>query len=49
LDGFVCLTGTGGTLDGVTRYLKGVSNGKSFIKSGRKLIDRTGSSITEGI
>ncbi|CAH7681746.1 tryptophan synthase beta subunit-like PLP-dependent enzyme [Phakopsora pachyrhizi] len=63
LDGFVCLTGTGGTLDGVTRYLKGVSNGKvrcfladppgsvlySFIKSGRKLIDRTGSSITEEI
>ncbi|CAH7676611.1 tryptophan synthase beta subunit-like PLP-dependent enzyme [Phakopsora pachyrhizi] len=63
LDGFVCLTGTGGTLDGVTRYLKGVSNGKvrcfladppgsvlySFIKSGRKLIDRTGSSITKEI
>ncbi|CAH7682311.1 tryptophan synthase beta subunit-like PLP-dependent enzyme, partial [Phakopsora pachyrhizi] len=61
LDGFVCLTGTGGTLDSVTRYLKGVSNGKvrcfladpprsvlySFIKSGRKLIDRTGSSITK--
>ncbi|CAH7675568.1 tryptophan synthase beta subunit-like PLP-dependent enzyme [Phakopsora pachyrhizi] len=63
LNGFVCLTGTGGTLDGVTRYLKGVSDGKvrcflgdplgsvlySFIKSGRKLIDRTGSSITEEI
>ncbi|CAH7669423.1 tryptophan synthase beta subunit-like PLP-dependent enzyme [Phakopsora pachyrhizi] len=63
LNGFVCLTGTGGTLDGVTRYLKGVSNGKvrcfladppgsvlySFIKSGRKLIDRTGSSITKEI
>ncbi|CAH7685796.1 tryptophan synthase beta subunit-like PLP-dependent enzyme [Phakopsora pachyrhizi] len=63
LDGFVCSTGTGGTLDGVTRYLKGVSNGKvrcfladplgsvlySFIKSGRKLIDRTGSSITKEI
>ncbi|CAH7668479.1 tryptophan synthase beta subunit-like PLP-dependent enzyme [Phakopsora pachyrhizi] len=61
LNGFVCLTGTGGTLDGVTRYLKGVSDGKvrcfladppgsvlySFIKSGRKLIDRTGSSITK--
>ncbi|CAH7685452.1 tryptophan synthase beta subunit-like PLP-dependent enzyme [Phakopsora pachyrhizi] len=63
LNGFVCLTGTGGTLDGVTRYLKGVSNGKvrcfladppgsviySFIKSGRKLIDKTGSSITKEI
>ncbi|CAH7674150.1 tryptophan synthase beta subunit-like PLP-dependent enzyme [Phakopsora pachyrhizi] len=63
LDGFVCLTGTGGTLDGFTRYLKGVSDGKvrcfladplgsvlySFIKSERKLIDRTGSSITEEI
>ncbi|CAH7687739.1 cysteine synthase [Phakopsora pachyrhizi] len=63
LNGFVCLTGTVGTLDGVTRYLKGVSNGKvrcfladppgsvlySFIKSGRKLIDRTGSSITKEI
>ncbi|CAH7689904.1 tryptophan synthase beta subunit-like PLP-dependent enzyme [Phakopsora pachyrhizi] len=63
LDGFVCLTGTGGTLDGVTRYLKGVSDGKvrcyladpqrsvlySFIKSGRKLIDRTGSSIPKEI
>ncbi|CAH7675998.1 tryptophan synthase beta subunit-like PLP-dependent enzyme, partial [Phakopsora pachyrhizi] len=63
LDGFVCSTGTGGTLAGVTRYLKGVSDGKvrcfladppgsvlySFIKSGGKLIDRTGSSITEGI
>ncbi|CAH7686026.1 tryptophan synthase beta subunit-like PLP-dependent enzyme [Phakopsora pachyrhizi] len=62
-NGFVCLTGTGGTLDGVTCYLKGVSNGKvkcflaeppgsvlySFIKSGRKLIDRTGSSITKEI
>ncbi|CAH7667671.1 tryptophan synthase beta subunit-like PLP-dependent enzyme [Phakopsora pachyrhizi] len=63
LNGFVCLTGTGGTLDGVTRYLKGVSDGEvrcfladppgsvlcSFIKSGRKLIDRTGSSITKEI
>ncbi|CAH7675536.1 tryptophan synthase beta subunit-like PLP-dependent enzyme [Phakopsora pachyrhizi] len=63
LNGFVCSTGTGGTLDGVTRYLKGVSNGKvrcfladpqgsvlySFIKSGRELIDRTGSSITKEI
>lgn len=28
LDGFVCATGTGGTLAGVTRYLKTVSDGK---------------------
>lgn len=28
LDGFVCATGTGGTLAGVTRYLKDASNGK---------------------
>ncbi|KAI8459242.1 tryptophan synthase beta subunit-like PLP-dependent enzyme [Phakopsora pachyrhizi] len=31
LDGFVCLTGTGGTLDGFTRYLKGVSDGKGQV------------------
>ncbi|KAI8451294.1 tryptophan synthase beta subunit-like PLP-dependent enzyme [Phakopsora pachyrhizi] len=31
LNGFVCLTGTGGTLDGVTRYLKGVSDGKGRV------------------
>lgn len=63
LDGFICSTGTGGTLAGVTRYLKEVSNGKvkcfladppgsvlySYIKSGGKLMDRQGGSITEGI
>ncbi|KAI8461934.1 tryptophan synthase beta subunit-like PLP-dependent enzyme [Phakopsora pachyrhizi] len=31
LNGFVCLTGTGGTLDGVTRYLKGVSDGEGQV------------------
>ncbi|KAI8453058.1 tryptophan synthase beta subunit-like PLP-dependent enzyme [Phakopsora pachyrhizi] len=31
LNGFVCLTGTVGTLDGVTRYLMGVSNGKGRV------------------
>jgi cysteine synthase A len=63
VDAFTCATGTGGTLAGVTRYLKTVSHGKvkcfladppgsvlhSYIQSGGKLIERTGSSITEGI
>lgn len=63
LDGFICSTGTGGTLAGVTRYLKDVSGGQvkcfladppgsvlySYIKSGGKLMDRQGGSITEGI
>lgn len=63
LDGFICSTGTGGTLAGVTRYLKEVSGGTvqcfladppgsvlySYIKSGGKLMDRAGGSITEGI
>jgi cysteine synthase A len=63
LDAFTCATGTGGTLAGVTRYLKEKSDGRvksfladppgsvlhSYITSGGKLIDRTGSSITEGI
>ena len=63
IDAFTCATGTGGTLAGVTRYLKGVSNGRvksfladppgsvlhSYVSSGGKLIERTGSSITEGI
>ncbi|KAK4169327.1 tryptophan synthase beta subunit-like PLP-dependent enzyme [Cladorrhinum sp. PSN259] len=63
VDAFTCATGTGGTLAGITRYLKEKSNGKvksfladppgsvlhSYITSGGKLIDRTGSSITEGI
>jgi cysteine synthase A len=63
VDAFTCATGTGGTLAGVTRYLKTASDGRvkcfladppgsvlhSYISSGGKLIERTGSSITEGI
>jgi len=63
VDAFTCATGTGGTLAGVTRYLKDVSDGRvkcfladppgsvlhSYVTSGGKLIERTGSSITEGI
>ncbi|KAK0553186.1 Cysteine synthase 1 [Tilletia horrida] len=63
LDGFICATGTGGTLAGTTRFLKEKSGGKvqcyladppgsvlhSYIQSGGKLTERSGSSITEGI
>jgi cysteine synthase len=63
VDAFTCSTGTGGTLAGVTRYLKEKSGGRvksfladppgsvlhSYISSGGKLTERTGSSITEGI
>ncbi|KAL0956272.1 hypothetical protein HGRIS_002430 [Hohenbuehelia grisea] len=63
LDGFVCATGTGGTLAGVGKYLKEKSGGKtqvwladppgsvltSYVASGGKLVERAGSSITEGI
>ncbi|MCJ1392929.1 Cysteine synthase 1 [Xylographa bjoerkii] len=63
VDAFTCATGTGGTLAGVTRYLKTASDGRvktyladppgsvlhSYITSGGKLNERTGSSITEGI
>jgi len=63
LDGFICATGTGGTLAGVGKYLVEKSGGKiqvwladppgsvltSFILSGGKLLERKGSSITEGI
>ena len=63
VDAFTCATGTAGTLAGVTRYLKTVSDGRvqsfladppgsvlhSYIQSGGKLTERTGSSITEGI
>ncbi|KAK4202686.1 putative cysteine synthase [Triangularia verruculosa] len=63
VDAFTCATGTGGTLAGITRYLKEKSNGKvksfladppgsvlhSYMQSGGKLIERSGSSITEGI
>ena len=63
LDGFICATGTGGTLAGVGRYLREKSAGKvqswladppgsvlhSYISSGGRLTERSGSSITEGI
>lgn len=63
LDGFICATGTGGTLAGVGKYLKEMSGGKiqvwladppgsvltSYVNSGGKLIERSGSSITEGL
>ena len=63
VDAFTCATGTGGTLAGVTRYLKDISNHRvksfladppgsvlhSYISSGGKLTERSGSSITEGI
>jgi len=63
IDAFTCATGTGGTLAGVTRYLKDASDGRvkcyladppgsvlhSYITSGGHLVERTGSSITEGI
>ena len=62
MDGFICATGTGGTLAGTGRALKEKSDGKtqvwladppgsvlhSYISSGGKLIERSGSSITEG-
>lgn len=63
LDGFICATGTGGTLAGVGKYLKEKSGGRtqvwladppgsvltSYVNSGGKLIERMGSSITEGL
>lgn len=63
VNAFVCATGTGGTLAGVTRYLKEKSSGEvkcyladppgsvlfSYLESGGKLKERSGSSITEGI
>ena len=63
VDAFTCATGTAGTLAGVTRYLKTVSDGRvktfladppgsvlhSYMSSGGKLVERQGSSITEGI
>lgn len=62
LDGFICATGTGGSLAGVGKYLKEKSDGKtqiwladppgsvlySYLTSGGKLNERSGSSITEG-
>ncbi|KAK4986359.1 Cysteine synthase 1 [Elasticomyces elasticus] len=63
IDAFTCASGTAGTIAGVTRYLKTVSDGRvkcfladppgsvlhSYITSGGKMTERTGSSITEGI
>ncbi|GAA5911890.1 hypothetical protein JCM6882_005232 [Rhodosporidiobolus microsporus] len=61
LDAFICSTGTGGTLAGVTRSLKELSGGKiqcwladppgSCLESyiNRGTLDREGGSITEGI
>jgi len=63
IDGFICSTGTGGTLAGVGKYLQERSHGKtqvwladppgsvltSYITSGGTLVERSGSSITEGI
>ncbi|BCS25081.1 cysteine synthase A [Aspergillus puulaauensis] len=63
LDAFTCSTGTGGTLAGITYYLKQISDNRvksfladppgsvlhSYIQSGGKLTERSGSSITEGI
>lgn len=62
VSGFVCATGTGGTLAGVSRYLKAQNRNVkifladplgsvlySFVKSGGSKLERSGSSITEGI
>lgn len=63
LDGFVCATGTGGTLAGISRALKAASGGStkvfladppgsvlySWVTSGGAKMERSGSSITEGI
>lgn len=63
INAFTCATGTGGTLAGVSRYLKEASKGKvktfladppgsvlySYVTSGGRLTERSGSSITEGI
>jgi len=66
VDGFICSTGTGGTLAGVSRFLReqAAKEGRevqtwladppgsvlhSYISSGGTLVERSGSSITEGI
>lgn len=65
VDGFTCSTGTGGTLAGVSRFLReqAAKEGRevqtwladppgsvlhSYISSGGTLVERSGSSITEG-
>lgn len=65
VDGFVCSTGTGGTLAGIAKYLREEAHKEgrkvenwladppgsvlhSYITSGGNLIERSGSSITEG-
>ncbi|KAG9007061.1 Cysteine synthase 1 [Tulasnella sp. JGI-2019a] len=62
VDAFICSTGTGGTLSGVSRYLKEKNKNVqiwladppgsvlySYVKTGGELMERIGSSITEGI
>lgn len=63
VDGFICATGTGGTLAGTGKFLKEKSDGRtqiwladppgsvlhSYVSSGGKLNERSGSSITEGM
>jgi len=63
VDGFICATGTGGTLAGTGKFLHEKSQGRTqiwladppgsvlhaYVSSGGKLMDRQGSSITEGI
>lgn len=61
VDAFICSTGTGGTLSGVSRYLREKSKDVqvwladppgsvlySYVKTRGELMERTGSSITEG-
>ncbi|KAF9241560.1 pyridoxal phosphate-dependent enzyme beta subunit [Melanogaster broomeanus] len=54
IDAFICSTGTGGTLAGVGKFLKEKSGGKTQVWLADPpgqcvLVERTGSSITEGI
>lgn len=62
IDGFICSTGTGGTLAGVGKYLKEKSPKTQiwladppgsvlyqYVSTGGQLVERSGSSITEGI